>query len=74
MNLRLLAPCAWGNRGAAARRLERNPNEGSATMVDARRVLPFRDAALKSELSKYETPEGIVMASSSWKISARNPD
>lgn len=32
------------------------------------------DAALKSELSKYETPEGIVMASSSWKISARNPD
>ena len=31
------------------------------------------DAALKSELSKYETPEGIVMASSSWKISARNP-
>ncbi len=32
------------------------------------------DAALKSELSKYQTPEGIVMASSSWKISARNPD
>ena len=32
------------------------------------------DAALKSELSKYETPEGIGMASSSWKISARNPD
>ncbi|MFQ5955007.1 MAG: class I SAM-dependent methyltransferase [Kiloniellales bacterium] len=31
------------------------------------------DAALKSELSKYETPEGIVMDSSSWKISARNP-
>ena len=32
------------------------------------------DAALKAELSKYETPEGIVMDSSSWKISARNPD
>ena len=32
------------------------------------------DAALKAELSKYETPEGIVMDSSSWKISARNPE
>ena len=31
------------------------------------------DAALRAELSKYETPEGIVMASSSWKITARNP-
>ncbi len=31
------------------------------------------DAALKTELAKYETPEGIVMDSSSWKISARNP-
>jgi len=30
-------------------------------------------AALKEELAKYETPEGIVMDSSSWKISARNP-
>jgi len=30
-------------------------------------------AALKRELSRYETPEGIVMDSSSWKISARNP-
>ena len=29
--------------------------------------------ALKAELSRYETPEGIVMDSSSWKISARNP-
>ena len=32
------------------------------------------DAALRSELSKYETPEGIVLASRSWKISARNPE
>ncbi len=32
------------------------------------------EAALKVELAKYETPEGIVMDSSSWKISARNPD
>ena len=32
------------------------------------------DAALKAELSKYETPEGIAMDSSSWKISARNPE
>jgi ubiquinone/menaquinone biosynthesis C-methylase UbiE len=31
------------------------------------------EAALKAELSKFEGPEGIVMASSSWKISARNP-
>ncbi len=31
------------------------------------------DAALKAELGKYETPEGIVMAASSWKITARNP-
>jgi len=30
-------------------------------------------AALKKELTRYETPEGIVMNSSSWKISARNP-
>ncbi len=30
-------------------------------------------AALTAELSRYETPEGIVMGSSSWKISARNP-
>ncbi|MEE8533974.1 MAG: class I SAM-dependent methyltransferase, partial [Alphaproteobacteria bacterium] len=31
------------------------------------------DAALKAGLSRYETPEGIVMDSSSWKISARSP-
>ena len=31
------------------------------------------ETALKVELTKYETPEGIVMDSSSWKISARNP-
>ena len=31
-------------------------------------------AALKAELSRYETSEGIVMESSSWKVSARNPD
>jgi len=30
-------------------------------------------AALKSELSKYVTDEGVVMQSSSWKIRARNP-
>ena len=29
--------------------------------------------ALKAELAKYETPEGIVMGSSSWKVTARNP-
>jgi SAM-dependent methyltransferase len=31
-------------------------------------------AALKAELSRYETSEGIVMDSSSWKVSARNPE
>jgi len=29
--------------------------------------------ALEAELSRYETAEGIVMDSSSWKITARNP-
>ena len=31
------------------------------------------EAALKSELKKYETPDGVVLESSSWVISARNP-
>ncbi len=30
-------------------------------------------AALQAELSKYETDEGIVLPSSSWVITARNP-
>ena len=30
-------------------------------------------AALKAELAKYQRPNGIVMDSSSWKVSARNP-
>jgi SAM-dependent methyltransferase len=30
-------------------------------------------AALKAELAGHETAEGIVMNSSSWKVSARNP-
>ncbi len=30
-------------------------------------------AAFKAELAKYETAEGIVMDSSSWNITARNP-
>jgi ubiquinone/menaquinone biosynthesis C-methylase UbiE len=30
-------------------------------------------AALKEELARHETPEGIVLQSSSWKVSARNP-
>jgi ubiquinone/menaquinone biosynthesis C-methylase UbiE len=29
-------------------------------------------AALRAELARHETPEGIVMGSSSWKVSARN--
>lgn len=31
------------------------------------------DAALKAELAKYQTPEGVVLGSSSWVISATNP-
>lgn len=30
-------------------------------------------AALKNELARHETDEGIVMQSSSWKVTARNP-
>jgi ubiquinone/menaquinone biosynthesis C-methylase UbiE len=30
-------------------------------------------SALKAELVKYQRPEGIVMDSSSWKVTARNP-
>jgi ubiquinone/menaquinone biosynthesis C-methylase UbiE len=30
-------------------------------------------AALKSELAKYQTDQGIFMDSSSWKVTARNP-
>ena len=30
-------------------------------------------AALKEALSAYRTPEGVVMESSSWKITARDP-
>ena len=31
------------------------------------------EAALTAELRKYETADGIVLDSSSWKITARNP-
>ena len=31
------------------------------------------EAALKAELKKHITPEGVVLGSSSWVISARNP-
>jgi hypothetical protein len=30
-------------------------------------------AALRAELSKYVTGEGVVLESSSWKVRARNP-
>lgn len=40
---------------------------------DAESKLQEIEQALKEELSKYETSEGIVMESSSWKISAKNP-
>lgn len=30
-------------------------------------------AALKTALAPYETPDGVVLGSSSWKITARNP-
>ena len=31
-------------------------------------------AAMKAALTPYATPEGVVMDSSSWKITARNPN
>jgi ubiquinone/menaquinone biosynthesis C-methylase UbiE len=40
-------------------------------LAESRR--PEIEAALKTELGRYETPEGVVMQSSSWKVSARNP-
>jgi ubiquinone/menaquinone biosynthesis C-methylase UbiE len=39
----------------------------------ARDRQPEIEAALKAALSPYETGEGVVMQSSSWKVSARNP-
>jgi len=30
-------------------------------------------AALKNELARYEVPNGVMMDSSSWKVTARNP-
>ncbi|HYN00475.1 MAG TPA: class I SAM-dependent methyltransferase, partial [Aestuariivirgaceae bacterium] len=30
-------------------------------------------SALAEELTKYQTADGIVMDSSSWKVTARNP-
>src|SRR5712691_5236207 len=30
-------------------------------------------AALKAELTKYQRPNGVMMDSSSWKVTARNP-
>ena len=29
--------------------------------------------ALKAELAKYQRPNGVMMDSSSWKVTARNP-
>jgi ubiquinone/menaquinone biosynthesis C-methylase UbiE len=34
---------------------------------------PAIEAALKDELARYVTGEGVMMQSSSWKVSARNP-
>src|SRR4029078_10087187 len=31
-------------------------------------------AALKTQLAKYKGPNGVMMDSSSWKVTARNPD
>ena len=30
--------------------------------------------ALKAELARYQRPEGIMMDSSSWKVTAKNPE
>ena len=29
--------------------------------------------ALKTELAKYQRPNGVIMDSSSWKVTAQNP-
>jgi hypothetical protein len=29
--------------------------------------------ALKAELAQYQTPNGVMMNSSSWKVTAKNP-
>jgi hypothetical protein len=29
--------------------------------------------ALKAELAKYQRPNGVIMDSSSWKVTAKNP-
>jgi len=39
----------------------------------AERQRPEIEAGLKAALARYETGEGVMMASSSWKVSARNP-
>jgi hypothetical protein len=30
-------------------------------------------AALKAELARYQSPNGVMMDSSSWKVTAKNP-
>lgn len=40
---------------------------------EAERRRPEIEAAMTAELAPYATEEGIVMASSSWRISAHNP-
>ena len=30
--------------------------------------------ALKAELARYQRPDGIMMDSSSWKVTAKNPE
>jgi hypothetical protein len=30
-------------------------------------------AALKAELARYQGPNGVIMDSSSWKVTAKNP-
>ncbi len=40
---------------------------------EAERQHDVIDRALKREIGRYRTDEGIVMGSSSWVISARNP-
>lgn len=58
----------FGRRDAGAAEVYREAGE------EAERKHDEISRALKAELSNYEKPEGIVMASSSSKIIARNPE
>ena len=47
---------------------------GGIAVSDSEKVTLSEIAnALKAELAKYQRPNGLMMDSSSWKVTARNP-